>query len=144
MTRNQLFSNLALGLSLAGGLVAATPAASAQTGTHMTATIPFAFSADKWPVAAGKYTVAVTTEHFLSFTNVETGKTQIVMVRPDDGQPNRGPSRLVFHREAGQIYLTQVWVAGKSLHSDLISHPKPQREFAKLAAPASTFEIAMR
>ncbi len=144
MKRYQLLLNLALGLSLAGSFAAATPAASAQTTSRLQVRIPFSFSADKQPMPAGDYVVEIAREGLLSFRNVETGKLQTVMVRPDSWQANKGSSRLTFHREAGQTYLTQVWVQGRNLHSELLSHPKPQPEFAKLAQPASTFEIAMK
>jgi len=143
-SRAHRFTNLALSLSLATGLLAASANASAQSGSRMQATIPFDFSANKMPLAAGTYIVERTSDRLLSLRNTNTGKAQFIMVRPDSGQSNKGTSRLTFHREAGQTYLTQVWVEGKNLHSELISHPKPQRELAKLLPPDATFEIATK
>jgi len=141
MTRNQLFSNLALGLSLAGGLVAATPAASAQN-TQMRVTIPFAFTADRVPMPAGRYTVSVHSDYFLYLSNVETGQTKVLMSRSESGERNHGNSRLTFHRQPGGIYLGQIWVAGSSTHTELTSHPKADKEIAKTAPEFATFEIA--
>jgi hypothetical protein len=143
MTRRaHLVSNFALSLSLAAGLFAAGTSASAQSPTRLKATIPFNFSANKAALPAGTYIIERTSADMLLLRNIETEQAKFFMVRLDSGQINRGASRLIFHREAGQTYLTQVWVEGSSLHSELLSHPKPHRELAKLAPPASTFEIA--
>jgi hypothetical protein len=137
--RTDILARFALGLTLSAGLAAS---ASAQSVPRTRANIPFAFSANKQPMAPGTYSVEITQSHIISMRNLNTGKTEMLMVRPDQFTPNNGDSRLVFHREAGQIYLTQVWIQGRDLHSNLISHPRPNREFAKLSPPDSTFEIA--
>jgi hypothetical protein len=142
--RNHLFTHLALGLSLAAGIASAPATASAQTEVRLHAKIPFAFSANRQSLPAGDYVVAITRGSLLSFQNVETGETRTVMIRRDTWEANTGTARLTFHREAGQTYLTQVWVNRGSLHVELLSHPKPQPEFAKLDPAASTFEIAMK
>jgi hypothetical protein len=143
MTRTRIFANAALALSLTAGLSAATRTASAQSGTtRMTVTVPFAFSADKKPMPAGTYTVAIDKDRFLTFNNTQTGKTTVVLIRTDSYTANRGGTRLTFHRESGQTYLSQIWVSGSSIHSELISHPKPQRELALLSQPDTTIELA--
>jgi hypothetical protein len=143
MTRNHLLSNLALGLSLAGGLVAATPAASAQAN-QMQVTIPFAFTADNVPLPAGTYTVSKHENRFLYLSNVKTGETKVLMTRSEWGQSNQGASRLTFYRQPGGIYLGQIWVAGSNTHTELTSHPKADKEMAKASPEFATFEIATK
>lgn len=143
MTRNHLLLNLALGLSLAGGLVAATPAASAQTN-EMRITIPFAFTADNVPLPAGSYTVSRHGDYFVYLSNVNTGETKILMTRSEAGESNLGASRLTFHRQPGGIYLGQIWIAGSSVHSELSTHPKTDKEMAKSSPEFSTFDIATK
>jgi hypothetical protein len=141
MTRKSIFANAAL--TLTAGITAATrPAAAQSTTKRMTVTIPFAFSADKRPMPAGTYTVEISTDNLISFSDAKTGQSSIVMVRTDSFTPNKGGTRLTFRRVSGQTYLSQVWVAGSSRHSELISHPKALGEIAKLSVPDATFEIA--
>ena len=139
-----IFPKLALSLSLATGLVAGTASAFAESPTStMTVDVPFAFSANRIALPAGAYTVQAS-EHFLKFTNTATDKTSVVIIRRDDGTANHGPSRLTFHRVNGQTYLSQVWTEGTALHSELLSHPKINREIGQLAQPETTFEIATK
>jgi hypothetical protein len=140
--RNRIFANAALALTLTAGF-AATRSAAAQTRvTQVKARIPFAFSADKKPMPAGTYSVEIRGNQFLAFNNTETGETTVVIIRTDSFAANKGGTRLTFHREAGQTYLTQLWIGGSNVHSELISHPKPQRELAKLPPPDAIIELA--
>jgi len=134
---------LALSLALAAGISAAAPSASAQTGVRTRATIPFAFSADRQAMPAGTYIVEVRQPYVVSLTNATTNDCHFLMVRPDSSTANLAGSRLVFHRATGQTYLTQVWVRGKDLHSELTSRPRPEREVARREPPMTTFEVAL-
>jgi len=139
--RNRIFANAALALTLTAGFAATRSAAAQNRVTQVKAKIPFAFSADRKPMPAGTYSVEIRADRFLAFSNTETGQTTLVAIRPDTYTPNKGGTRLTFHREAGQTYLTQVWIAGSNNHSELTSHPKPQRELAELL-PDATIELA--
>jgi hypothetical protein len=142
--QTRILPKLALSLSLATGLVAGTSTAFAESPTStMTVNVPFAFSANRISLPAGAYTVQAS-EHFLKFTNAATNKTLVVVIRRDDGTANHGPSRLTFHKVNGQTYLSQVWTEGTSLHTELLSHPKINREIAQLTQPETTFEIATK
>jgi hypothetical protein len=141
MTR--LLTKLALSSALAIGLIAATTTASAQKPTMMTVTVPFAFTADNVSFNAGTYSVQAT-DHFLTLRNVQTDKTSVVIVRTDHLEANQGPSRLSFNRRYGQTYLSQIWTDGSSTHTELITHPKPNRELGKATPPDATFEVATK
>jgi hypothetical protein len=141
MTR--LLPTLALSLSLATGIIAGTQPALAESESLMTATVPFAFTANHTAFAAGTYSIRAS-EHYLKLTNNSTGKTSVVVTRYDDGSANRGSARLTFRQHSGQTYLTQVWTNGGNLHSELISHPKPNREIGQVTSPDATFEIATK
>jgi len=144
MTRHsQILTNLLLSLPVAAGLLCAAPSASAQTSEHVT--IPFAFSADHQQVAAGPYKVELLSDRFLSLYNVKTEKTQVLMVRPEDGQAMETHSRMVFHREGTDYSLTQVRIAGTSSYSTPAVQSGPRQVTAKNAQPAgSTLEVAMK
>lgn len=136
-------TNLMLSLSLATGLLCAGAAASAQSTA--TVTIPFAFSADNQNVPAGVYKVQLLSDRYLSLRNINTNKTQVLMVRPEVGQVIETRGRMVFHHDGNRNYLAQVWIAGTSLHSEMAVQHKPERELAKGNTPAaSTVELALK
>jgi hypothetical protein len=136
-------SNLILRLSLATGLLCAGANASAQTTASFT--VPFAFSADNQYVAAGSYKVDLLSDRFLSLRNVKTGNTQLLLVRPEEGQAIETRGRLVFHQQGTRKYLTQVWIAGTCTHSEIGVPREASRELAKSKPTADpTFELAIK
>jgi len=141
--RSATLRNLILSLSLAAGLLCAVTAASAQT--NLSVNIPFGFSADHQYVPAGSYKVQLLSDRFLSLRNIKTNETQVLMVRPESGQVIETRGRLVFFREGSRNYLTQIWVAGTSMHSEIAVQHKPERVVAQGNAPAnSTFELSLK
>jgi hypothetical protein len=136
-------TNLVLNLSLATSLLCAGAHASAQVTQSVT--IPFAFSANDHFLPAGAYKVQLLSDRFLSLRNVNTDKTQILLVRPDEGRVIETRGRLIFRRDGGRNYLTQVWIAGTNVHSELAVRPKPEQAFAKGVAPQDpSFEVALK
>jgi hypothetical protein len=142
--RSRIFITLLLSLPLATGLLCAAPHASAQTSASFT--VPFAFSANNQNVPAGSYNLRRESSCMLSLENVKTGKSQFLMVRPDDsGQAIETQGRLVFQRYGTHIYLTQVWSPGTSRHSELVVQPKVEQDLAKRIPQAgSSFEVALK
>jgi hypothetical protein len=138
-----ILAKLLLSLPVAAGLLCTAPVASAQNSESVN--IPFAFSANNHHVAAGYYQVQVVSDRFLSLRNVKTSRSEFMMVRPEAGPAIETQGRLVFHRVGGRAYLTQVWMAGTSVHSEVVGHPKPASELAhKGQPPVSTFELALK
>jgi hypothetical protein len=144
MTRRAAnLTNLILSLSLATGLLCTGAEASAQASESVT--IPFAFSANYHSVPAGSYKVQLLSDRFLSFHNINTDDTQILLVRPEEGRAIETQGRLIFRRDGGRNYLTQVWIAGTNFHSELAVQLKPEREFAKGVVPQdSSFAVALK
>jgi hypothetical protein len=144
MTRRAAkLTNLILSFSLATGLLGAGANASAQSAESVT--IPFAFSANHQSVPAGSYKVQLLSDRFLSLRNIKTGKTEILLVRPDEGRVIETQGRLIFRRDGGRNYLTQVWIAGTNVHSELAVRPRTKQAFAKGVAPQdSSFEVALK
>ena len=135
--------NLILSLSLATGLLCAGANASAQTTASVT--IPFAFSADNQNVAAGSYKVELLSDRYLSLRNIATNHTQVLMVRPEEGQAILTRGRMVFQQDGSRKYLAQVWIAGTSLHSEIAVQHKSKLQSAKSnATPAPTIEVALK
>jgi hypothetical protein len=144
MTRRAAkLTNLMLNLSLATSLLCIGAHASAQVVQSVT--IPFAFSANHHFLAAGSYKVQLLSDHFLSLRNVKTDKTQILLVRPEEGRVIETQGRLIFRRDGGRNDLTQVWIAGTNIHSELDVRPSTERVFAKEVKPQdSSFEVALK
>jgi hypothetical protein len=146
MTRRAAkLTNLILSLSLATGLLGAGANASAQSAeSAVSVTIPFAFSANQQSVPAGSYKVQLLSDRFLSLRNIKTDKTEILLVRPDEGRVIETRGRLIFRRDGGRNYLTQVWIAGTNVHSELAVRPRTKQAFAKGVPPQdSSFEVAL-
>lgn len=144
MTRHPaFFTNLLLTLPLATGLLCAAANASAQTAER--ATIPFAFSANHRQLPAGTYEVRRLSDGVLSLCNLETGRTQLLIVRREDERGVETRGRLVFHHGETGNSLMQVWIAGTTIHSELMVQPKLQQTTAKNDPSAgSSIEVAMK
>ena len=144
MTRRAAnLTNLTLSLFLAAGLLCSGAQASAQAFESVT--IPFAFSANHHSVPAGSYKVQLLSDRFLSFHNIKTDKTQIMLVRPEEGPVIETQGRLIFRRDGGRNYLTQVWIAGTNVHSELAVPLKRERAFTKGVVPQNlSFEVALK
>jgi hypothetical protein len=138
----RILSKIALGLTLSIGTIAATGAGFAQT-TQIMAKVPFAFSADNHALPAGTYAVVISAQQrTITLANLATGEFASVVAHENSWEDNKGGTRLTFRREAGKVYLTKVWVAGRTIHSDVSVHIKPNREMASSAKAESTFEVA--
>ncbi|HTV56067.1 MAG TPA: hypothetical protein VMI06_14285 [Terriglobia bacterium] len=143
MTRHSaILTNLLFSLSLATGLLCATSSASAQTSER--ATIPFAFTADHQQFPAGTYEVRRLPDGLMSLYNLETGKIQLLMVRLEAGRTVQTRGRLVFHHDETGNSLMQVWIAGTTVHTELMVQPKLKQAVAKNVLPESTVEVGMK
>ncbi len=81
----------------------------------------------------------------MSLCNLETGKTQLLMVRLEGGRAVQTQGRLVFHHDETGNSLTQVWIAGTTIHSELMVQPKLQQTAAKNDPSAgSSIEVAIK
>ena len=144
MTRHSaILTNLLCSLPFAGLLVG-SPGVSAQMKTR--ATIPFAFSANNVSLPAGAYEIQMVSEKVLTIRNTRTSQAKYMTVRPEYGREAQTRSRLVFQKDGGDPYLTQIWVDGSAQHSEILGRPRPQRELvARKSSPGpTTVEIALK
>lgn len=139
--RSVILTRMLLGVALATGLLYTAASASAQ---RMSVTVPFAFTANHQALPAGFYEVQMLSNRHVALRNTVTEEIQLFMVHPVEGQnPEETPGRLVFVRVGQQFHLNQVWVAGKSTHSDMVVQHKADRELAKGLTPTGpTVEVA--
>jgi hypothetical protein len=137
-----ILAKLLLSLPVAAGLLCAAPVASAQDSQSVN--IPFAFrrTTTTWDRATIRCS---SSDRFPYLRNANTARSDIMMARPESGGAIETRGRLVFHRAARRIYLTQVWVAGTSMHSEVVGRPKPVAELTKRVEPAgSAVELALK
>ena len=128
---------------LATGLLCVASSAPAQNTA--TATIPFGFVVAHHYVPAGAYRVQLLSDHTMYLQNVQTEKTQFLLINPDYGTTIQSNSRLVFYRHFGKLYLKQVFLAGTSTHSEVYVHLTPEEMVATVNTPQeATVEIAMK
>ncbi len=144
MTRHTaILTNMLLSFSLAAGLLCAASDASAQTAER--ATVPFAFSADHQQFPAGTYEVRRCADGVMSVSNLETGKTELLMVRLEAARAVETHGRLVFHHDEAGNTLMQVWIAGTTIDSELMVQPKIQQAVAKNDSSAgSSIQVAIK
>jgi len=144
MTRHTaILTNMLLSLPLAAGLLCAAADASAQTTER--ATIPFAFTADHEHFPAGTYEVRRLPDGLMSLYNLETARIQLLTVHQEGGRTVETRGRLVFHHDETGNTLMQVWVAGTTIHSELMVQPKIQQTSAKDDRSAgSVIEVATK
>ena len=138
-----ILTNLFLSLPLATGLLCATATASAQTAK--TVTVLFAFSANHQQFPAGTYEVRRLSDGIMSALQSRDGENPA-----SDGPSGRGRAvqtwgRLVFHHDETGNSLMQVWIAGTTIHSELMVQPKLQQTVAKNDPSAgSSIEVAIK
>lgn len=146
MTRfSALLTRLLCSFSVVGMLIV-VPSAQAQSHASARVLIPFDFSVNGMHAPAGQYLIKMASFNMMSVVNTTTGTTQFWLVRQEQGRDVQDHGRLVFERDGQGTYLTQIWVAGTSNHSETIGRPKIRREIVAKngSAPVSTFEIALK
>jgi len=107
---SSILTSAALALSL-GAALSGPAAAQAQS---VTVNIPFDFSANDQKVPAGKYRISLQAPRYLSFVDIQSTKTQYLMlVQPTWEQNSKDWGRLIFRRYGDSNYLYQVWMPGQ-------------------------------
>jgi hypothetical protein len=122
---------------ISGGMLAAN--AQVQFMNGATATIPFAFSAQKTNMAPGAYEINVLPDPFLvAIHRAGTGRNFIVTVRQEDSPSIPSHGYLVFRGDAGHLHLAEVHVAGTHAYSVVIQKHQPKTANVKIALNSSS------
>jgi hypothetical protein len=134
-----------LAVAFAAGLLDAVPHVSAQQTAIVT--VPFAFSVNHHMLPAGSYKVDLSSPNYVTLIDRNTAKgVGTFLARREPGSAIETRSRLTFRRIGSRAALTQVWIAGSSMHGELAVQPKVERELeaAKSAPTSSLIEIALK
>ena len=102
--------------------VAWTPAALAQVqGPTVKVNIPFGFENGQQHFAPGMYTLQ-NEGNFLFIRGAVSGAS---LTTPAETREPSSSSKIVFHRYGERYFLRSVWVAGRTIHTEL---PKSKSE----------------
>ena len=125
-----------LSLSLVAGSFALTPNVQAQQGS-ITASVPFAFSANDQQFDAGQYEIRPLNAFELLVSNVTTHQNRLLPVSSMGLRDIQSNGRLLFHRYNGnEHYLYQVWMPGRSEFREL--NPTRREQQTMLAAKSTS------
>lgn len=103
-------------------VAAASISVQAQERQLLTATVPFAFTAENSSLPAGTYTISTLPPY--NMIKVQSGDGQKVAMIPAIPSPTSAESeqaKLVFDRIGNQYFLSHVWERGSNLRRDLRS-----------------------
>jgi hypothetical protein len=104
--------------------------ARAQERQLLTATVPFAFTAENSSLPAGTYSVSTLPPYnMIKVQSADGRKVVMIPTIPSPTSAESEQTKLVFDRIGNQYFLSQVWEQGSNLHRDLRSG-KLAREFA--------------
>jgi hypothetical protein len=134
-----------LSLSLVAGSFALTPNMQAQQGS-ITASVPFAFSANGQQFDAGQYEIRPLNAFELLVSNVTTHQNRLLPASSMGLRNIQSNGRLLFHRYNGnEHYLYQVWMPGRSEFRELSPTRREQQTMlaAKSASPSGNVVEAL-
>lgn len=121
-----------LAVLISGGMLAAS--AQAQYMNGATAPIPFTFSVRSENLGSGTYEILTLPDpSLLAIRKAGTGRDSIFMVRQQDGPSIPAQGYLVFRRDAGQLYLSEIHFPGTHTYSVLLQRHKADTGNTKIA-----------
>ena len=130
-----------LSLSLVAGSFALTPNVQAQQGS-ITASVPFAFSANDQQFDAGQYEIRPLNAFELLVSNVTTHQNRLLPVSSMGLRDIQSNGRLLFHRYNGnEHYLYQVWMPGRSDFSELRPTRREQQTMIAAKSDSSSGDV---
>ena len=116
----------------------------AQTGARFN--VPFAFTANRFPVPAGTYNVwlGVGAQH-ITLLNQDTGQTMFLAVRHETGQKIETIGLMTFNVQGKDYVLKEIRMPGSDQRGELMVPHVYELKTAKLQSPApTTVQIASR
>lgn len=117
---------------ISGGMLAAN--AQAQYMNGATATIPFAFSAQRANLGAGNYEIKSLPDPFLlAIHQAGTGRDFIFTVRQEESGSAPSHGYLVFRGNADHLYLAEIHAEGSHTYSVVLQKHQPKTAAVKIA-----------
>lgn len=122
----------------------------AQNAGDVSVSIPFEFSAAGKTLPAGDYYIRRSFDGAHSVTRIQSKTDSVsVYLRTHSVQSNtiQEGSKLVFTKYGNQLFLSQLWSAGRSSGEELNKSNRErglQREIARLSGKPETVSLAVR
>jgi hypothetical protein len=108
------------------GIVSLAPASYAQDHKMGGAVnVPFAFEAGGQQFAPGSYNIRMETPDLVLIKGAS--RSAFVMVQKGGGWQPAKKSKIVFQRSGDQYLLTEIWIAEKDGHQDIIESKAERR-----------------
>lgn len=115
-----------------GGISAVSAQAQYQNGE--TATIPFAFAAQRTNMAAGHYEIDLLPDPFLlAIHKAGSGRNSFLTVRQEDSPSVPAHGYLVFRGDADHLYLAEIHPEGTHAYSVVLQRHQPKTVDVKIA-----------
>ena len=141
MSRISTLGRFFLSLSLVAGSFAPTPNVQAQQGS-ITASVPFAFSANDQQFDADQYEIRPLNAFELLVSNVTTHQNRLLPVSSMGLRNIQSSGRLLFHRYNGnEHYLYQVWMPGRSEFRELSPTRREQQTILAAKSTSSSGNV---
>ena len=121
----------------------------AQTGYRIQTNIPFDFTAGKTSLRAGIYSVVMISENALLVRSIDGKKSVLVLARQAESGGKQKPARIIFNRYGDRYFLSQAWVSGGDVGSELPPSGAERRlarelSLAKGNAKSQKVQVAVR
>jgi hypothetical protein len=114
--------------------------AHAQSGSRVSANIPFDFSVGNTMLRAGSYTVEQLQSGILAFSSNDGEEHQFALTVPGDSGSQSQEPHLVFMRYAREAFLNKVFFAGNENYHELL---RSSRERELIKNQASGDEVSL-
>ena len=132
----------AIAIVIGGSLLAGK--VQAEVAPPITVTVPFTFSVDSQNLAAGTYQLEWLSEWIMSMRNLNGGREQMFMVRPEQGGTPEQNGCMIFQRFEGRSYLAEVSGPETKMHSELTRHHGTKISEAKVCSLGDPTSAALR
>ena len=132
------------------GATLAAASVRAQNSGDLAVTIPFEFAAAGKTLPAGDYYVRRSIDGSQAVIRIQsrTGSASVyLMTHTVQSSKIQNDSKLVFNKYGGQLFLSQLWVAGRSTGEELNKMGREralQQEIAQGSAKPEKVSIAVR
>jgi hypothetical protein len=122
------------------GVVLAIVPAHAQSGSRVSANIPFDFSVGNTTLKAGSYTVEQLQSGIIAFSSSDEKEHQFALTVPGDSGNQNQESHLVFTRYGSETFLKRVFLSGNEEYHELL---RSSREKELIKNQATGDEVSL-
>jgi hypothetical protein len=123
-------------------VVSLAPALQAQDQAAGTVNVPFAFETGNHHFAPGAYTIRVETPNVVLIKGASSSGFVMAQVGGDPQPAHKG--KVVFRRSGDHYFLTEIWIAEKSGHLNVVkSTAEHQLEVAGQKSAPTGVELAL-